>query len=223
MLQKTDYSVPLELLDETAKFHWTNESKNRLNVPTGNFFYDPWVLAEEYKGTVWDKILSSLPTPIGEARIMVLTPGTCYHLHADIDDRYHLNISGTNSYLIDFETGKLHKLVKDGVWYDMDAGRLHSAANFGIPHRIQLVVRKLLINTDLPIRVRVSSDNLGVDDSRNLFDSILSPWLNKQNKKSLIGNFKMYVGQSIVEFSTDSTSLEDLKTLLIPEFKLEFL
>ena len=223
MLRKTDYQVSPKLLADTAIYHWTDENKNRLNTPTGSFFYDPWVIADEYKDTVWESILSTLPGPVGEARIMVLKPGTCYHLHADIDDRYHLNIAGANSYLIDFDTQTMHKLVKDGMWYDMDAGRLHSAANFDKKHRIQLVVRKLMHKVILPIRIRVSSDGMGFDDSRNMFDSILSPWLNNANKRNLVGDFKTFVGASIVEFSTTNAGVEEVKKLLIPEFKLEFI
>lgn len=222
MLRKTEYCVPSELLAETADFHWVDENKNRLNSPTGSFFYDPWVIADMYKGTVWEQILSTLPGPVGEARIMVLKPGTCYHLHADIDDRYHLNISGLNSYLIDFDTQEMHKLVKDGIWYDMNAGRLHSAANFDKTHRVQLVVRKLMHNTILPIRIRVSSDGMGFDDARNTFDSILSPWLNNASKRNLVGDFKTFAGASVVEFSTTDVGVEEVKQLLIPEFKLEF-
>lgn len=124
MLYKTNFTVSLTDIEDSHS-DILKEGKTTVNEPSGNFFYDPWRIKKEYQGTVWEKILSTLKFPIGEARIIVLKSGTCYLRHADIDDRYHLNISGDNSYLIDLEKTVMHELKRDGFWYKMHAGILH--------------------------------------------------------------------------------------------------
>ena len=141
MINKTDYFVSISSIPQDVAF---NDEKIYLNAPTGDFFYDPWKIKDEYKNTYWDDVLQTLDFEIGEARIIKLSVGECYLQHADIDDRYHLNITGDNSILINLENYEIFKIFKDGIWYEMDAGIIHSAVNFGQEDRYQLVVRKLL-------------------------------------------------------------------------------
>jgi hypothetical protein len=131
MLERLGYKVPIELISKALLELPSEEFRYSINNPTGRFFYDPWIIKQDLIGSVWDQILKTLPFPVGEARIAILKFGTCYQSHADIDDRYHLNLQGESSYLIDIDNNKLHKLNTDGFWYLMDAGRLHSATNFG--------------------------------------------------------------------------------------------
>lgn len=218
MLKKTNYFVPEELLNQITL---TSDFKTPINEPTGRFFYDRWKIKDEYKGTVWEQIYDTLPDNIGEARIINLDQTTCYQAHADIDDRYHLNLSGEECYLIDLTENKTHKLVKDGQWYEMDAGRLHSAANLGRVLRTQLVVRKLLVDTKLtdPIKVKLTSVSYGKDDARFLFDNTLSPWLNRANKLNLISGFEFGSGQVI--FYIERSCLPELRGMMIDGFKME--
>jgi hypothetical protein len=78
-----------------------------------------------------------------------------------------------------------------GKWYLMDAGKRHSAANFGSEDRIQLVVRKLLptgmINNPVDITLRLRVVNY---DYRFVFDDIISPWLNCAYKQGIVNRFK---------------------------------
>lgn len=129
MLTKLDYTVSLDLLQDAAQSLPLADSKSTINGPTGRFFYDPWMIKPEYKNTIWEKILSSLPFNVGEARLITLLPGQCYQSHSDIDDRYHLNIVGSDSFLIDLDNKELDEIVQDGHWYEMDASPRHSAAN----------------------------------------------------------------------------------------------
>ena len=57
--------------------------KNVLTKPRGDFFYDPHILNEEYKGTEIEKLLDLIPMH-GEARVIVMEPGQSYSAHADI-------------------------------------------------------------------------------------------------------------------------------------------
>ena len=212
MLAKTPYTVSIDDMPLLEK------GKHDLTVPSGDFFYDPWVLLEEYKNTVWESILDSLPIDTGQARIIVMESPSCYTQHADIDDRYHLNLSGDQDYLIDLDNQQMHKLVKDGVWYEMDAGRLHTAISVGEHIRMQLVVRKLLTRNVLNNLVSVKI-TAGGSNPRYRFDNTMSVWLNRASKNKTISNFKQ--SEASVYFDVEHSSLEDLKSIVPKEFKLE--
>ena len=219
MLYKTNFTVSLTDIEDSHS-DILKEGKTTVNEPTGNFFYDPWTIKKEYQGTVWERILSTLTFPIGEARIIVLKSGTCYLRHADIDDRYHLNISGDNSYLVDLEKTIMHELKRDGNWYKMHAGILHTAINVGEHDRIQLVVRDLLNrNTVLnPVSVKITGSGHNL---RFVFDGVYSTWLNIANKKGIIGNFK-HDGASAT-FDVNGEHLEELKALTPTGFVMKVL
>jgi hypothetical protein len=223
MLQKLNYTVPKSLLQESRKEPISEEFRYSLNQQTGRFFYDPWIIKPEFKDTVWNTILETLPINIGEARLINLKPGNCYQCHSDIDDRYHLNIMGENAYLIDLDNNILHPLKQDYTWYEMDTGRIHSAANFGRVERLQLVVRKLLIENilDNPLKVRLTSTLENKDKARFIFDQTISNYLNYANKNKKISNFTHNI--QIVEFDIEATELDDLKARLSDGFVIEIL
>lgn len=187
MIQPTTYNVDKSLLEICAGY--AADGKLALNRQTRNFFYDPWELLPEYKDTAIETVLGTLPFPIGEARLVKLAPGKCYFAHSDIDDRYHLNLSGTNCTLHDFDTNTSHPLTQDGIWHEMDAGRLHTAMNAGEYPRVQLLVRKLLPLTNLKnyvsMYIRVTGNN-----ARYRFDNTLSPWLNRAVKQGIVSDFE---------------------------------
>lgn len=212
MLEKTQYFADIE-----KYFFVRFYDKTILNKPTGDFFYDPWIIKDEYKGTMWEEILSTLPEQQGEARIIVMEPGTTYMAHSDIDDRWHLNLQGNESYLIDLDNLDMHCLQKDGYWYTMDAGRKHVASNFGSVDRIQLVVRQLLkptVEKDL-VEVTISPTKEKFD-YRYQFDKHISPWLNKANKEGVMKDFAH--DSSSVSFKVVKEALKDL--ILTDDFKI---
>ena len=220
MLTPTDYTVNTSLLQEACLHLPKGGMKTTINQPSGNFFYDPWIIKEEYKGTVWETLYNSLPATKGEARIIILDPGQCYQIHADIDDRYHLNILGDNSYLIDLVRETMHPLVQDGIWYDMDASFLHTATNFGRRARVQLVVRKLLKKNKLsnPISISLVTSLSNPNHARFLFDNTMSPWFNEANKLGFINDFTQ--GDVSIKFNIEQNKLESLKRMLPEEFKI---
>lgn len=221
MLAKTNYTVSKELLQEARNHLPSTDFRTTINQPTGDFFYDPWEIKPEFKNTIWARLISSIDEPVGEARVIVLKPQMSYHIHSDIDDRFHLNIENEASYLIDFDTKQMHKLEADGVWYDMNAGKLHTASNFGRIDRVQLVVRKNLIRGKIssPVRVKILSNIPTVDDSRFVFDNTVSPWLNSANKKGIIDNFNH--GTTHVSFDLESQYLGELTAILGNNFRIE--
>jgi hypothetical protein len=220
MLIPTNYKTDPALFQEACQQLPEEGMKTTVNKPTGNFFYDPWVIKDEYKGTVWETLYNSLPVTKGEARIIILDPGHSYTAHADIDDRYHLNILGDESFIIDLMREQMHKLNQDGMWYDMDAGFLHTAANFGRRARVQLVIRKLLKKNKLinPVEVALSTTMSNLDHARYLFDNTISIWLNEANKHGYISNFSY--SSPFVKFEIEQDKLDSLKNILPDEFKL---
>jgi hypothetical protein len=220
MLTPTKHTVDTALFKEACQELPKQGMKTTINQPTGNFFYDPWVLKDEYKGTVWETLYNSLPVNKGEARIIILDPNQCYQIHADIDDRYHLNILGDNSYLINLVQEIMYPLSQDGIWYDMDASFLHTATNFGRKARVQLVVRKLLKKNKLndPIDVALATSMENPNYARFLFDNTLSPWFNEANKAGFINNFAQ--GAVSVKFNIEKDKLESFKRMLPEEFKI---
>lgn len=222
MLTKLNYTVPLEIIQEAALLPDHEEFRFALNQPTGNPFYDKWELKQEYKDTVWDRILQHLPfDDIGEARIISLKSGTCYLSHSDIDDRYHLNISGDESFLVDLDNNQTHNLIRDGHWYVINAGRIHSAVNVGRYTRVQLVVRKLLTHgalttpTDILLTPKIDCK----DTARWAFDRHVSNWLNAANKRNKLDNFEFNHGR--VNFTIESSDLDSLVNCLPPEINYE--
>lgn len=187
MLQTTPYIVSKSILPVCAEY--AQNGKLALNRATGNFFYDPWEMLPEYKDTALETALDALPFPIGEARLISLESGNCYFAHSDIDDRYHLNLSGTYCTLVNLEDRETFWLQPDGIWYEMDASKIHTAVNAGEYTRVQLVVRKLLTLSLLnnPVRVSIILDG---ENPRYRFDNTLSPWLNRSVKKHIINKFK---------------------------------
>lgn len=212
MLQRTEYSIKIpKITDDFDKM------KTSINQPVGNFFYDPWEIKPEFKGTVWEKLLKSLPEKHGEARVIVMQPGTTYMAHADIDNRWHLSLQGKQSFLLDLEHLDMHPLSQDGFWYYMDAGRVHSASNYGSIPRVQLVVRELLTASTNPNLVQVIIKPATKQyDYRYKFDNIVSPWLNRANQKKIIKDFEFE--DEVVKFKTSIAELADLK--LNKDFKI---
>jgi len=214
MLVKTPYTAPINVLDNLFE-----KGKHDLTQPTGDFFYDPWELKPEFLNTCWENIWKSLPGEKGQARIIVLESPSCYTQHADIDDRYHLNLFGDEDYLIDLNSRHMHKLEKDGIWYEMNAGCLHTAISIGEHVRMQLVVRKLLKRNALadPVKAVIT---VGGDNPRYHFDNKLSPWLNSASKNKIISNFERNV--TSICFDIERAVIHNFKKIIPPEFNYEF-
>lgn len=216
MLNRTVYSVDENLFERLTTNKLDIDFKLALNEPTGDFFYDPWIIKDEYKNTVWEELYNSLPTNKGEARLIKLEPGTNYLAHADMDNRWHFNIQAKQSYLIDLKDGLMHQIKPDHYWYYMDAGIYHTAANFGNIDRIQLVVRELFKHSDLidpvSITIRIKEPR---PDYRYEFDRIISPWLNNTYKLGLLDNFK-YKDEN-VSFDIERDLIPNLEEIL-PNF-----
>jgi hypothetical protein len=222
MFKDTNISVNPDLVNKAANLIPNIDFRLSLNTPSGSFFYDPWVIKDEFKNTVWEEILNTLPYDKGEARLIKLDPGTCYVGHSDIDDRWHLSIVALDSFLIDLDTTSMFKTEVDYSWHYINAGPKHSAANFGNKPRIQLVVRKLLTKGKIsnPVNIRITLKKV-IEERRYVFDSIISPLLNKYNKEGLIDNFKPE--DLKVELTTDKSVILELKNHIKEYFNLEII
>lgn len=212
MITQTDHFVNDAIKAEVMSANVDIEFKLPINQPTGDFFYDPWTIKQEYKDTVWERLLSTLPDNIGEARLIKLEPGQAYRSHADIDDRYHFNIQGERSFVIYTDANLIYPQEESSYWADMNAGEIHSAVNTGRVDRIQLVVRKLLSKNVLNDAVQVKMTLKEFKpDYRYVFDEVYSPWLNAANKKGLINQF--VYDTDYISFNIESSHLEEFKLI----------
>lgn len=220
MITKLQYKVDNSLFEKIPELVPKFDSRIALTTPTGDFFYDPWKISEEFSGTIWEDVLKSLPLRIGEARLVKLYPGTAYYSHADIDDRYHLNIFGEKSFLVDLDQNILHPVHNDSFWYEMDAGVRHSAVNFGNKTRIQLVVRKLLEKSNLyhPVRIKIFLVNFRTD-FRFIFDDIFSPYINRLIKKGKADNFSLFNNEVFIDIEKEY--VEDIKSISPEHFQVK--
>lgn len=216
MILPTEYEANKQQLNY-LKDLCSSEHKMVLNKPTGDFFYDPWVVNDEYKGTPVESFLAQIPDA-GEARIIKQESGTCYFAHSDIDDRYHLNLSGDCAALIDITNNKNYFLEADMLVYIMDAGRTHSAANFGEHTRYQLVIRKLLKNyawTEIDITIHAGGEN-----PRFKFDKYISPVLNQLVKRKMLSNFEIL--ETGVKFRSNKVWAKVIRDSLPENFQIIF-
>jgi hypothetical protein len=206
----TDTGLRSSINIDINKFNFS-KTKNVLNRPTGRFFYDPWEILDEYKNTDIERLLNSFPDDIGEARIIILKPGECYLSHCDIDNRYHFNIQAEQSFLIDLENVIMHPILTDEKIWEMDAGRLHTAANYGSYERAQLVVRKLLKENkiDNAINIILEIDNTA-HDWRYRFDEYISGYLNRAVIYNKINNFKI-LSEKQISFDLNRDYIDELK------------
>ena len=214
MITHTIYTVSDEEHEYLNRICDYNIQQLSLNEPTNDFFYDKWIVKQEYANTPIAGLLDKLPY-CGEARIIQQESGTCYYAHSDIDDRYHVNITGDCAALIDIGSNTNYFLRPDKKVYIMDTGKIHSAANFGEETRFQLVVRVLLRKNSLIDGEKVLITP-GGNNPRFVFDNVLSPWLNWANKKGIINNFKKTSNGVMLEIERDY--LENLKKIIPAEF-----
>lgn len=215
MILKTKYNTSIQQIEDAVKKIPEINFRLALNEPSGRFFYDSWVLKKEFTNTVWKDILSDIKEPIGEARLIKMDPGSCYNSHSDIDDRFHLSLTGENCYLIDLDNEVMYKTEKFGQWYLMDTSVRHTAANFGSIPRVQLVVRNLLkenvIDNAITVNISPKQDD-PTQDSRYVFDNVLSPWLNIGCKQGFISNVN--AAESSITFDVDRFQIKKIESLL---------
>jgi len=192
-----------------------------LNEKTGDFYYDEWHIKDLYKDTLWEEILNTLPSTVGQARVIKLAPGESYMAHADIDNRWHLNLSGEQAYLIDLDHRVMHECTRDNYWAYMDASCIHAATNYGSVSRLQLVVRELLHRIQpvdlVSIAIEAAYDQ---HDFRYKFDKIFSPFLNRANQKHKLADFAHTTFS--LKFKLERELLEEFNKLTTKDFKVTY-
>lgn len=221
MITKQTWTCPEGLIEQALKEHPITGSVV-LNESTGDFFYDKWQIKDLYKDTLWQQVIDSLPMTIGQARIIKMEPGESYMAHADIDNRWHLNLTGEQAYLIDLDEKIMYECERDNRWAYMDASRIHAATNYGSVPRLQLVVREPLRRSREPIDlVRISMEPAYEQhDFRYKFDKIFSPLLNRANQKYKLSGFAH--ATSSLTFKLERELLEEFEKLVTSEFRVTY-
>lgn len=222
MITKQIWVCPEGLIERALKEHPVTGEGTVLNEPTGDFFYDTWKIKDLYKDTIWQQVLDTMPMSIGQARIIKLEPGESYMAHADIDNRWHLNLTGEQAYLIDLDNKVMHECVRDNRWAYMDASCIHAATNYGSIPRLQLVVREPLRNSRQPIDLV----NINIEaayeqhDYRYKFDKNFSPFLNRANQKYKLADFAHTTFN--VTFKLEREMLAEFEQLVNKDFKVTY-
>ncbi len=209
MLSKTNFSFKASRLNSLLpKVVWDDKNRCQINYPLGNWLYDPYEIKEIWKGTALEELLNLVSTeyPIGEARLIRLTPGDCYLSHTDVDDRIHINLTGNDqSYLINLDNQTMYKTVPDDIVYYMDASHKHVAANFGSKDRIQLVIRIRLKRIDKPqFSTRIIKFKSFHETFRYDFDNNISNLISKKIKQGKIGFFDFNTEELFIKSDEDS-------------------
>jgi hypothetical protein len=221
MVSQQPWNCPDGLIEQALAGHTITDEVVVLNKHNGNFFYGHWTIKDEFKDTAWEKILDSLPYPIGEARIITLKPGESYQSHADIDNRWHLNLTGEQSFLIDLEAETMFKCHRDNHWYFMLTDRLHTACNFGSIPRLQLVVREPLRKSVEYNFVSVSiTQAVPAPENHYKFDNIFSPWLNRINTEFRMTDFSS--SPTLVSFKMAVELKEELNSIKTNDFIITY-
>ena len=223
MITKQIWTCPDGLIEQALKECPVSGEGTVLNEPTGDFFYDTWKIRDLYKDTLWEKVLDSMPMTIGQARIIKLEPGDTYQAHADIDNRWHLNLTGEQSYLIDLDNQTMYECVRDNRWAYMDASHRHVASNFGSIPRLQLVVREPLRRSRQPVDLVSVTIGPAYEQYqfRYKFDNLVSPFLNRANQKYKLADFAHTTFN--LSFKLERELLDELKQLLTADYKLTIL
>jgi hypothetical protein len=221
MITKQIWTCPEGLIEQALKEHPITGSIV-LNEPTGDFFYDKWQIKDLYKDTLWEQVLNSMPMSIGQARIIKMEPGDSYMAHADIDNRWHLNLTGEQAYLIDLDERIMYECERDSRWAYMDASCIHAATNYGSVPRLQLVVREPLRNSREPADLVSISMEPAYEqhDFRYKFDKQFSPFLNRANQKHKLADFAHTTFS--LTFKLEFELLEEFYKLITPEFKVTY-
>jgi len=221
MVTEQRWQCPAGIIEQALAEHPITDDVVVLNKHSGDFFYGTWTIKDEYKGTAWERILMTLPAPIGEARIITLKPGESYQSHADIDNRWHLNLTGEQSFLIDLESETMFKCQRDNYWYMMLTDRLHTACNFGSVPRLQLVVREPLRNSLGYDFITVSiTQAVPAPENHYKFDNIFSPWLNRVNLEFKMKDFSS--SPTLVKFKMSPELKDELEQLKTNDFVITY-
>lgn len=99
------------------------------------------VFNKRFYGTYFYDIYKSFPD-IGRFRIMIAKPYSCYSMHIDTTDRYHIPvITNPNAYLVFPHADQpLNHIRADGGVYKANTRQPHTAINSGKEDRIHLLL-----------------------------------------------------------------------------------
>ena len=185
-----------------------------LNLPTGNFYYDPWQLKPQYEHTEVARVLDLL-APVGQVKIVSIPPGQCYLAHSDVEDRYHVTLQSEHSYVLDITQQQSYECRVDNRVYLMNTAQLHTVMNAGYVPRIQLVIRRLLTRHTLqdPIHIHIEATE-APHNLRQQWDNHILVWCNLAHKQGIMTDFDPMNSEARVQFRMESDHLDSLRSVL---------
>ncbi|MGC4880051.1 hypothetical protein ACLQ26_27750 [Micromonospora sp. DT43] len=98
-------------------------------------------LNPDLAGTYFAEVLGAFPFPVFRARILGLTPRTCYSVHRDDTARFHVAIeTSEHAAFVFVEQDRVFRVPADGDGYWLDTREVHTAMNGGRDLRLHIVV-----------------------------------------------------------------------------------
>jgi hypothetical protein len=95
--------------------------------------------ADLYFFEVYKAVVAWSPLHIGRVRLMLRRPSSCYSMHKDESERYHLAIQSNADCYVLFKDVGIYQIPADGNLYQLEGRWPHTAFNAGKDDRIHLV------------------------------------------------------------------------------------
>ncbi len=88
---------------------------------------------------VFKKVKEWSPQRIGRVRLMLRKPSSCYSMHSDESERYHIALTTNPECYFFFKMKGVYQIPANGQLYRFDATHMHTGLNAGKSDRIHLV------------------------------------------------------------------------------------
>lgn len=214
MLTNTNLHFNIEpAITQLQTLPWLNTPSWDLpiNEPTGIPKTDPYRIRDEFCGTPIGDLLLEIQSkigPFGDTRLRKLENRESYHVHTDIDDRYHLAlITNPHALLIDLDNQKNFHIPCNGYLWLMDTSIPHTAVNFGQAGRVHFHIEQLLPKI-LGSTYQLTFTKVSGRPEQNLwFDSMGQGYINKKIKSKEITGVEIRKDRKEILISTVDYSI----------------
>lgn len=185
-----------------------------INEPTGDPNTDNYRVRDDFAGTPIGDLVFEIQSkigPIGDTRLRKLENRESYHVHTDIDDRYHLALI-TNPYalLVDLDNQKNFHIPCNGYLWLMNTSISHTAVNFGEDGRVHLHIKQLLPKVSGSTYQLTFTKVPGKPEQRLWFDSMGLGYINNKIKSKEITGFEIRQDKEVLISTADYAIIQQI-------------
>lgn len=131
---------------------WTHQIALQCRLGSKNLWHDACrndisqdhlyaAINPELKGSYFEEVLNSIPFQPCRARLMAMTRGSCYSVHRDLAERFHIAVETSPHALFIFpHHNEVFHVPEDGNLYFLNTLEEHTALNGDDRPRIHLVL-----------------------------------------------------------------------------------